>query len=95
MAEDSGLLTTDLTTTPANAVTIPTTFGPGEGNWTAADVAAVEVIQEDSTVTPNARGCVGEISLVGGNLQIGIHSLEAGILGALKIRIKAEHTLSR
>ena len=32
--------TTNLTTTPAGAITIPTTFGPGEGLWTAADVAA-------------------------------------------------------
>lgn len=95
VAADSGLLTTDLTTTPALAVQIPTTFGPGEGNWTAADVTAVEVHHDDSSVAANVRVGVAQIGLVGGNLQVGLHGLDLGIAGALRIRLRAEHTAQR
>jgi|GEM_PF-1833318 len=95
VAADSGLLTTDLTTPPAGAVLIPTTFGPGEGNWTQADVNVVGVYVEDSSVGADVRVAVAQKALVGGNLQIGIHSLEAGLAGALRVRIDAEHTATR
>lgn len=95
VAADSGLLTTDLTTTPAGAVTVPTTFGPGEGAWTAAEAAAVQASVEDSSATANTRVAVAQKALVGADLQVGVHSLEVGAAGALRVRLNAEHTLGR
>jgi len=94
VAADSGLLST-AAAPPAGAVALPATFGPGQGNWTAADVAALDARVEDSAVTADARGAIAQKALVGSDLQIGVHSLEAGLLGALRVRLDAEHTATR
>ena len=98
-ATDSGALTTDNTTTPANTNTIPAAFGPGEGNWTQADVDAVIVTKDHADVNANSRvawgtGIVGK-TLVGGNLVLNVHSAEAGIVTALSIQLMLMHSIIR
>jgi hypothetical protein len=92
VAVDSGLITTDLTTTPGGAVTLPTTFGPGEGNWTQADVDAVTVVVNDQAPIPT--GLVYIKLLVGGNLVIGVHSRAAPAV-VIDASIDAQHTATR
>jgi hypothetical protein len=93
---DSGLVTTDLTTTPAGAITIPTTFGPGEGNWTQADVDAVDVILNDQTPAP-APGVdlAAYKALVGGNLQVGVHNRGIAPAILVEVALDAQHTIGR
>lgn len=93
-AADSGALTTD-STPPANTNAIPAAFGPGEGNWTQADVDAVMVFLDNAVVVANARiGLVSKV-LTAGNLVVNIHSLEAGIPGAISVTLLYLHTIIR
>jgi hypothetical protein len=93
---DSGVLTTDLTTTPPGAIQIPTTFGPGEGNWTQADVDAVDVILNDQTPAPAPSANLAYYKqLVGGNLQVGVHNRGVAQAVPIEIALDAQHTIGR
>jgi hypothetical protein len=93
---DSGLLTTDLTTTPPGAIQIPTTFGPGEGNWTQADVDAVDVILNDQTPAPAPSANLAYYKqLVGGNLQVGVHNRGTAPVINVEVALDAQHTIGR
>lgn len=85
---DSGALTTDQTP-PADTNAIAANFGPGEGNWTQADVDLVQVhIQDpDDAAIPVGGSVVGCVSkaLVGGNLVLNFHNKGVGVSGALVI----------
>ena len=93
-AADSGRYTTDQTP-PANETAIPGAFGPGEGAWTQADVDAVMVTIDNAVVAANTRLGLAAKSLVAGNLNIDIHSLEVGIPGASTVTLQLLHTLVR
>jgi hypothetical protein len=78
------------------AIPIPTTFGPGEGNWTQADVDAVDVILNDQTPAPApGMDLVYYKALVGGNLQVGVHNRGLGPVVNVEASINAQHTISR
>ena len=93
-AADSGRLTTDQTP-PANETAAGLTFGPGEGNWTQDDVDAVTVVIENAVVVANARVGLAAKNLTAGNLEVDVHSLELGILGAVTLRLVYEHSRIR
>ncbi len=75
-AADSGALTTDNTTTPANTNAIPAAFGPGEGNWVQADVDAVFVVLNTPFVGANVRLALVSKVLTAGDLVVNVHSTE-------------------
>ncbi len=92
-AADSGALTTDNTATPANHNTIPAAFGPGEGNWTQADVDSVLVILEHTDLNANCRVVLVSKVLTAGNLVVNVHSVEAGIATGVSVALLQLHTL--
>jgi len=94
VAADSGLLST-AAAPPVGAIALPTTFGPGQGNWTAADVAMVWGALFDGSVVANVRIAPVWRQLVGGDLLVGVHSLEAGAPAAIGLRLTSVHTVIR
>lgn len=93
-AGDTGGLTTDNTTTPANYSALPADFGPGEGNWTQEDVDAVSVV----AVNGSDQNSFVDFTktLVGGNLDLVVHSIGSAAVGAsLELHLDASHSLSR
>lgn len=95
-ADDSGALTTDNTTTPADHNVIPAAFGPGEGNWTQADVDAVFVILNTPTVAANVRIALVSKVLTGGNLVVNVHNVEGvAALTGISVTLLYLHSMVR
>jgi hypothetical protein len=96
-AADSGRYTTNNTATPANENSDATlaAFGPGEGNWLAEDVDAVTVILNNAVAVANARVGLNAKNLNAGNLEVDVHSLEAGIPGVVDVRLVYEPPVIR
>jgi hypothetical protein len=91
-AADSGAFTSDNTTTPANTNTIPAAFGPGEGNWTQAQVDAVLITLNHADTNANSRLGLRSKTLVGGNLVVNLHSVEAGAVTAVLVQLLSLHS---
>jgi hypothetical protein len=95
VAPDSGRLTTDTTTTPANETPLLTTaWGPGEGNWTANDLAAVTVLVYEAT-GPGADVRFVAKNLVGGNVTFDFWSIGIAPVAVMVIRLIYEHSVIR
>lgn len=91
---DTGGLTTDNTTTPANYNTLPANFGPGEGNWTQADVDAVLITPMNGSDQNSFVDFTK--TLVGGNLDVVVHSIgSAAVAATNEIFLDASHTATR
>jgi hypothetical protein len=93
-AADTGGLTTNTTTTPANYNTLPATFGPGEGNWTQADVDAVVI----TSMNGSDQNSFVDYSktLVAGNLDVVVHSIgSAAVAATNELFLDASHTATR
>jgi len=83
---DSGRLTTD-STPPANEDAISPLFGPGMGNWLQEDVDAVTALVYNAVVAANVRVGLVAKNLTTGNLEVDIHSVEAGNPVGVTIRL--------
>lgn len=75
---------------------LPTNFGPGTGNWVAADAIAVAVDIHDlnGLPVPSDVRLVAK-SVVAGNLIIDIHNKTAAVATAVLVRLRFEHSLPR
>jgi hypothetical protein len=90
-AADSGRLVS--AAAGANETALPATFGPGRGNWTAADLQRLTVIPPTATGVTAIVKNIAKTLLAGGNIQIDFHSEGAGAATTrLVLRMVYEHS---
>ena len=106
-AADSGLLNSNngaVDAVPANTTSLPADFGPGEDNWSADDVVALQVALNDTgatasnlswraTLVPNVNPLPAGVSKTNANVVVGLHN-RAALLAAsgLQATLKIPHT---
>jgi hypothetical protein len=107
-AADTGALTSNtaaIDAVPANHQSLPAAFGPGPDNWSQADVdgltaltdeqsAAVTKLSVSKNLIANAGAAPAGSSITNANVQILVHSLGAGAVTLLTLRLIAEHSIT-
>jgi hypothetical protein len=91
-AGDSGVFSSDQTAVPPLNL-LPANFGPGAGNWTQAALDEVEVILNDAAPLPCDMVFVK--TLVGNDIEIGVHSRGANPPVGIEVSLNATHTVVR
>lgn len=89
-ATTAGLLVSDV---PGVGETgLPVNFGPGRGNWTAADLDRVTVVTSDATGATSLPKETARTFIAGGNVSIQIENQGAGACDDLSLRLIYEHS---
>jgi hypothetical protein len=106
-AADSGLLNSNngvIDAVPANTTSLPTDFGPGEDNWAADDVTALQVALNDTgavasnlswraSLVANVNPLPAGVNKTNANVVVGLHNRGAAATG-LQARVTIPHTLT-
>ena len=109
VAADSGLVTSNngaIDAVPAGAVSLPTSYGPGQDNWSQADADALEVALNDAGAVPaqlhyevllvaNVNPAPVGANITNNNVQVTVHNLGAGAALVLDVLLNASHTIVR
>lgn len=105
-AADSGLLNSNnggVDAVPANTTSLPTTFGPGEDNWSAENVAALlcnltdtgataSILSWRAALVANVNPLPAGVTKTNANVRVGIHNKGAGAAAVIVTRLELPHT---
>jgi len=91
---------------PANTLQLPAAFGPGQDNWSAADLQSITVLSQNNAVpitqlvttkalVSNVNPAPAGSSITNKNAEVIVQNLGAGAAAQLTIRMILEHTLIR
>lgn len=109
VAADTGVVTSNngaIDTPIANAVQLPADLGPGEDNWTQAELDALEVLLNDAgpnasnlcvikSLVPNVNPAPPGSAITNNNINLLIHSKGAVTADAIEHRFDTRHTIAR